>query len=64
MNDKILDHLLKQVSEKVGALEESLGTGVAKDYAEYQRMCGEITGLLTARLYMTDLKKNLENSDE
>ena len=64
MNDKILDHLLKQVSEKVGALEESLGTGVAKGYAEYQRMCGEITGLLTARLYITDLKKNLENSDE
>ena len=64
MNEKILDHLLKQVGEKVGALEESLGTGVAKDYAEYQRMCGEITGLLTARLYMTDLKKNLENSNE
>jgi len=27
-------------------------------------MCGEITGLLTARLYMLDLKKNLENFDE
>ena len=64
MNDKILDHLLKQIGEKVQGLEESLGTGVAKDYAEYQRMCGEITGLLTARLYMNDLKKNLENSDE
>jgi len=64
MNDKILDLLLKQAEGKVRDLEESLGTGVAKDYAEYQRMCGEITGLLTARLNILDLRKNLENSDE
>jgi hypothetical protein len=27
-------------------------------------MCGEVQGLLTARLYITDLRKALENSDE
>ena len=64
MNDKILDLLLKQVEGKVRDLEEALGTGVAKDYADYQRMCGEITGLLTVRLYINDLRKNLEKSDE
>ena len=64
MNDKILDLLLKQAEGKVRDLEEALGTGIAKDYAEYQRMCGEITGLLTARLNILDLRKNLENSDE
>jgi len=64
MKEKILDHLLKQVDAKVRSLEESLGTGVAKDYADYQKTCGHITGLLTVRLYMTDLKKNLENFDE
>jgi hypothetical protein len=64
MKEKILDHLLKQVDEKVRGLEESLGTGVAKDYAEYLKMCGQITGLLTVRLNITDLKSKLENFDE
>jgi len=64
MKEKILDHLLKKVDDKVRGLEESLGTGVAKDYADYQKMCGQITGLLSVRLYITDLKKNLENFDE
>jgi len=64
MKEKILDHLLKQVDAKVRVLEESLGTGEAKDYADYQRVCGTITGLLSVRMYITDLKKNLENFDE
>ena len=64
MKEKILDHLLKQADEKVRRLEETLGIGEAKDYAQYQQMCGEIKGLLTMRLYITDLKKNLENFDE
>jgi len=64
MKEKILDHLLKQIDGKVRGLEESLGTGVAKDYSDYQRTCGQITGLLSVRMYITDLKKNLENFDE
>lgn len=64
MLEKALDHLLQQIDEKVGRLQESLGTGTAKDFAEYQRMCGEIQGLLTARLNILDLRKNLEHSDD
>ena len=64
MFDKYLDHLVQKLNEQIKSLEESLGGGAAKDYAEYQRMCGEITGLLTARLNILDLRKNLENSDE
>jgi len=64
MKEKILDHLIQNLDEKVRRLEESLGTGEANDYAHYQRMCGEITGLLTARLYKLNLKKYLENFDE
>jgi hypothetical protein len=64
MKEKLLEHLLKQVDQKVRNLEESLGTGVAKDYSEYQKTCGQITGLLSVRLYITDLQKNLENFDE
>lgn len=64
MNEKIFNHLLKQIDEKVRWLEESLGAGVAKDYAEYLKMVGEISGLLTVRLNIQDLRKNLENDDD
>jgi hypothetical protein len=64
MLDKALTHLKSQIDEKVARLQEALGTGTAKDYSEYQKMCGEVQGLLTARLYIADLARNLENSDE
>ena len=58
--EAIIDHLEKQIS----SLEEWLGSGQAKDYPEYQRMCGEIQGLLSAMQYTSDLKNKLESSDE
>jgi hypothetical protein len=59
-----LDHTIKQIDAKVKQLEDNLGARAAKSYDEYCGMCGEITGLLTARRFITDLTKNMENSDE
>ena len=59
-----LDHTIKQIDDKVKQLEDALGARAARSYDEYCGMCGEITGLLTARRYITDLTKNMENSDE
>lgn len=59
-----LERVVKQLDEKVGRLQEAVGAGAAKDFSEYQKMCGEVQGLLTARLYITDLRKNLESSDD
>lgn len=64
MKEKLLDHLLKQIDEKVRTFEEILGIGEAKDYAHYQNICGEIHGLLTIRRTIADLKSNLEKFDE
>jgi hypothetical protein len=64
MMDKYLDHLAQKLSEQIKELRESLGTGTAKDYAEYQFVCGKIRGLLIAQMEMNDLKQRLENSDE
>ena len=64
MLDKALEVLVGQIDEKVSRLQETLASGAAKDYAEYQRMCGEIQGLLTARLNTTDLKHTMETNDE
>jgi len=61
---KLADLVSQKVDEKVRQLEEALGNKSAKDYAEYCAMCGEITGLLTVRRYITDLTKNLEESDD
>ena len=56
MFDKYLDHLVQKLNEQIKSLEESLGGGAAKDYAEYQHVCGQIKGLLTARFELSDLK--------
>jgi hypothetical protein len=64
MLEKALNHLTEKIDDKVQRLQESLGTGAAKDYSDYQKMCGEVQGLLTARLFIADLAKNVENSDE
>jgi len=64
MIEKYLDRVVKQLDEKVVRLQEAVGGGAAKDFSEYQKMCGEVQGLLTARLYITDLRKNLESEDD
>ena len=58
------DLLLKEIDESINNLHESLGAGVAKDYAEYQNTCGKISGLLTVHRYIKDLQQHMENSDE
>ena len=61
---KALNLMVQRIDEKVKQLEDALGARAAKSYDEYCGMCGEITGLLIARRYITDLTKNMENSDE
>ena len=59
-----LDLLVRQIDDKVKQIEEDLGAKTDKSYDDYCEKCGVITGLLTARRNITDLTKNLENSDE
>ena len=59
-----LELLAKQCREKRDSLTMALEDGSAKDYAEYRAICGEIQGLLFAERDVSDLAKNLENSDE
>jgi hypothetical protein len=62
--DRTLEVLLKQYKDKRNQVAEAISSGSAKDYAEYRALCGEVRGLLTAESYLTDLAKNLENSDD
>ena len=53
-----------ELDEKVIQLSDHLAAGRAQTFEEYKQLCGEIKGLLFARQYVKDLKRNLENSDD
>jgi hypothetical protein len=62
--DKTLEVLLKQVREKRDQVVEAVANNAAKDYAEYQKLCGEIRGLSLTEGFILDLAKNMEYSDD
>lgn len=61
---KATNIVVHNIDEKVKQLQEVVGRGDAKTFEEYRELCGEIKGLLTARSYITDLTKNMEQLDE
>ncbi len=64
MIDNYLEHLIKKIDDKVNQLQEDIGYGNAKSFEEYKASCGEIKGLLSARLFITDLKHRLKEDDD
>lgn len=64
MIDKYLKLLSGKIDDKVSQLQMSLADGKADDYAEYKKMCGEVKGLLTARLFIIDLQERVINDDD
>lgn len=64
MLDKALEHLRAKIDDKVNQLQEYLADGNAADFSEYKKLCGEIQGLLTARLFTTDLQERLRDSED
>jgi len=59
----VTDVLVDELDKKAEQLREWIASGQAQDYPSYQKVCGEVRGLLTARGYILDLKQKLENSD-
>ena len=64
MIDKYLKLLSSKIDDKVSQLQMAIADGKAEDYAEYKKMCGEVKGLLTARLYIIDLQERVINDDD
>lgn len=62
--EKALEVLLKQVRDKRDQIVEAVANNAAKDFADYQKLCGEIRGLSLAEGYILDLAKKMEYSDE
>jgi len=42
---KYSEYLLRKVRERQAALSQTLSSGSAQDFAQYQRIVGEISGL-------------------
>jgi hypothetical protein len=59
-----IDYLLGQLREEVDAIQQTVGNGAAKDYADYQYLCGKIRGLLVAEEILMALKERMEQDDE
>jgi hypothetical protein len=59
-----LDVLIIELDKSVAQKRDWVASGQAKDFAEYQKICGEIKGLLFAKQEILDLKQNMEHSDE
>ena len=64
MIDKYLKLLSSKIDDKVSQLQMSIADGKAEDYAEYKKMCGEVKGLLTARLFIIDLQERVLHDDD
>lgn len=60
----VLEVLSNEIDKKVQQLKDWLGSGQSQDYPDYQKICGEIKGLLVAKQHILDLKQNLENSND
>jgi hypothetical protein len=64
MSDSTLELALKKIEGEKKIIIENLADGVAKDYAEYQNLCGVIRGLLTAQREINDLLRKLKDDDD
>jgi hypothetical protein len=59
-----LEYVLKQLKERGEIVSERVGTGGAKDYAEYRDLCGQIQGLLFAQSVVIDLVRKMERYED
>ena len=56
--------LIDELDSKVAQLKEWIACGSAPSFDSYQKICGEIQGLLYAKQYTLDLKQRMEHSDD
>lgn len=64
MDTQALEYLQGKLQDEIRAIEEELARGGAKDFAEYQNLCGVIRGLLTAQREINDLLRKVKDYDD
>lgn len=61
--DKNLEYLLSEYKDRMSMLSEALMRGNCATIEEYRYICGQIRGLESACLTITDLNNRLNNPD-
>lgn len=56
--------VLKDIEEHRESIARALVDGAARDFSEYKAMCGEIRGLSTAHMFITDLVRKMEQDED
>jgi hypothetical protein len=59
-----VEYVLSKLKDEVKNMEYDIARGTAKDYAEYQYLCGKLRGLLVAEDIIKALKERMEKDDE
>jgi hypothetical protein len=59
-----IDYLLNEYKERIAMLSKAISAGNCVTYDEYKYTCGQIRGLESACLTITDLKQRMEKSDD
>jgi hypothetical protein len=62
--DNTLELLIDKLEEERIIINENLGNGGPKDYAEYRHTVGVVRGLRIAQDLISQLAKNMEQDDE
>jgi hypothetical protein len=63
MDAKVLGILNGKLEDQKVQLSEVLCAGNAKSYEHYKELCGQIRGLMTAQLEISDLVRNLKEAE-
>lgn len=59
-----IEYLLNEYKERIAMLSKAISAGNCVSYDEYKYTCGQIRGLESACLTITDLKQRMEKSDD
>lgn len=62
--DNTLEILMTKLEEERTIINENLGNGGSKDYAEYRHAVGVVRGLRIAQELISQLAKNMEQYDD
>jgi hypothetical protein len=63
MNERVFRHMLEQNNRRRQELQDFLGAGSAKDYAEYREVVGVLRGLLQANQNIEELMERAKEMD-
>jgi hypothetical protein len=64
MTDELLVYLSNKLKEEQEVYLTDLGSGKAKDFADYRFSCGVLRGLMIAETLINETSKRMENADE